>query len=159
MLDVYISLGTNLGDRIKNLQSAIAALPPKVRLVAKSPTYQTKPWGYTNQPDFLNQVIYTKTTLTPFELLVYLKEIENQIGRKPSFRYGPRVIDLDILFYEDQIIEQPNLIIPHPRLHERAFVLLPLADLAPDLKHPLLSITVSDLLAEVGRNGIEIYSD
>jgi 2-amino-4-hydroxy-6-hydroxymethyldihydropteridine diphosphokinase len=146
---VYLALGTNLGDRESNLEAALDALSSQIRLLAESPIYQTAPWGYEDQPDFLNQVIRAETTLSPRELLTFVKRVEEQVGREPSFRYGPRKIDVDILFYEDWIVEEDDLIIPHPRLHQRAFVLVPLADLAPELCHPKLKRTVSDLLEDV----------
>lgn len=155
---VYIALGTNLGDRLANLQTAIRLLPPHVKLVAQSSVYQTAPWGYEDQPDFLNQVIQAQTSLPPDELLSYLKEIEIQVGRKPSFRYGPRVVDLDILFYSDLVLAQPGLQIPHPRLHERAFVLVPLHDLAPKLKHPVLNVTVGELLSGVDASQVTPFA-
>ena len=127
---VYIALGSNLGDRRANLRNAIDSLPPEVLCLEESPIYETPPWGFTDQPKFLNQVIKTETNLSPGELILHLKGIETRLGRNPSFRNGPRLIDLDILFFDDQVIQQPDLTIPHPRLHERAFVLIPLADLA-----------------------------
>jgi 2-amino-4-hydroxy-6-hydroxymethyldihydropteridine diphosphokinase len=153
---VYLALGTNLGDRRANLRAAVKALPPEVRLLAESPIYETPPWGYAGQPAFLNQVIKAETELGPRALLAYLKRLETELGRMPTFRYGPRQIDLDILFYDDVILNEDGLTIPHPRLPERAFVLVPLADLAPDLQHPVLGKTVQQLLAEVDRSGIEL---
>ena len=155
---IYISLGTNLGDRPANLRAAVAALPPNVHVTAESLVYQTAPWGYTNQPDFLNQVVQAKTDLPPNELLAYIKGIETNVGRTPTFRYGPRVVDLDILFYDDLTLEHPDLIIPHPRLHERAFVLVPLADIAPGLRHPISGALISELLTSIDTSGVEIYS-
>ncbi|MBU0510313.1 MAG: 2-amino-4-hydroxy-6-hydroxymethyldihydropteridine diphosphokinase [Chloroflexi bacterium] len=155
---IYIALGTNLGDRPANLLAAVAALPPDVCVTAESPVYQTAPWGYTDQPDFLNQVVRGETVLPPNKLLAYLKEIETNVGRTPTFRYGPRVVDLDILFYDNLTLEQPDLTIPHPRLHERAFVLIPLADLAPSLRHPISKATISELLANVDTVEIERFS-
>jgi 2-amino-4-hydroxy-6-hydroxymethyldihydropteridine diphosphokinase len=159
MHTVYIALGSNIGDRLANLNSAIAALPPKVATLALSLVYETAPWGYTDQPAFLNQVIRAETRLLPPDLLIHLKSIETSLGRTPSFRYGPRLIDLDILFYDDLILESPNLIIPHPRLHERAFMLVPLADLAPTLCHPILGKTVRQMLNEVDARDINLYSE
>jgi 2-amino-4-hydroxy-6-hydroxymethyldihydropteridine diphosphokinase len=140
-----------------NLQAAIQALPPAVRLLACSPIYETEPWGFTDQPAFLNQAIKGTTDLSPADLLAHLKTLEAALGRTPSFHYGPRQIDIDILFYGDQILELPTLSLPHPRLHERAFVLVPLADIAPDLRHPKLNKTVQELLAEAGRTGVELF--
>lgn len=153
----YLALGTNLGDRPGNLQAAIAALFPEVMVLASSPVYETQPWGLTDQPNFLNMVVSGKTHLAPLALLKYLKDLETQLGRVPSFRYGPRKIDIDILFYDDIIYKTPELIIPHPNLHERAFVLAPLADLAPELVHPALGKTIRQLLAEVDVKGINRY--
>lgn len=154
---VYISLGTNLGDRLANLKAARAALAPAVQLMACSRVYQTPPWGYLEQPAFLNQVVKGETSLLPEDLLDFLKQLEVRLGRRPAPRYGPRVIDLDILFYADLIIDTPDLSIPHPHLAERAFVLVPLADLDPSLRHPLLGTTVRELLDSVEQAGIEPY--
>lgn len=156
---VFISLGSNLGDRRENLRAAVAALPPAVRVTAQSPVYQTAPWGYADQPDFLNQVVEGETELSPRELLVHLKSLESRLGREKTFRYGPRQIDLDILFYADFIVEESDLQIPHPRLHERAFVLVPLADLAPDWVHPRLGLEVQALLAGVDVRGVERFDE
>lgn len=157
MPDIYLSLGTNLGNRAANLAAAAAALTPAVHLMAVSPVYETAPWGYTDQPAFLNQALQAETTLPPLALLAYLKNIETALGRRPSFRYGPRQIDMDILFYDDLILETPTLRIPHPRLHERAFVLVPLADLAPNLPHPRLGKTIAELLENVDCSGVHPY--
>jgi 2-amino-4-hydroxy-6-hydroxymethyldihydropteridine diphosphokinase len=154
---VYIALGSNLGDRSGNLEAAVEALSPSVRVLLRSPIYETPPWGYTDQPDFLNQVIQAETELSPQDLLSDLKKIEEQLGRQPTIQYGPRKIDLDILFYDDLLLESPSLTIPHPQLAERAFVLLPLADLAPDLLHPVLGITIDELLSNVNQEGIHLY--
>jgi 2-amino-4-hydroxy-6-hydroxymethyldihydropteridine diphosphokinase len=154
---IYLSLGTNLGNRLENLKAAICALPPDVNPLVCSPVYQTPPWGFTDQPDFLNQVVRAETELSPGNLLKYLKQLEEELGRQATFRYGPRQIDLDILFYDDLAIDTPPLTIPHPRLAERAFVLVPLADLAPELRHPVLGMKVSELLDRVDRTSILPY--
>ena len=152
---IFLALGSNLEDRAANLQAARDALAPKIRVVRESPLYITPPWGYTDQPDFLNQVIEIETILHPIPLLHRLKEIEAEMGRETTFRNGPRLIDLDILFYGQEIVEGELLQIPHPRLQERAFVLIPLNDLAPDFIHPVLQESVSEMLAKVNTNGVK----
>ncbi|MHB0964895.1 MAG: 2-amino-4-hydroxy-6-hydroxymethyldihydropteridine diphosphokinase [Bellilinea sp.] len=154
MSRVYLALGTNLGDRMLNLAHALTLLPPAVKLLRCSRVYETPPWGYLDQPDFLNMTIEGETTLEPLMLLDWLKLLEEKIGRKKSERYGPRLIDLDILFFDDLQMQSERLEIPHPRLAERAFVLVPLADLVPDLVHPVAHATIRELLAKVDRSGI-----
>ena len=154
---VYLALGTNLGDRPANLQAAIDALPPAVLLLERSPVYETPPWGLTDQPAFLNMALKGETTLAPVELLHHLKRLERKLGRLPGIRWGPRQIDMDILFYDNLILDAPELVLPHPRLQERAFVLAPLADIAPDLIHPLLGQSVRELLAKVDQTGVKCY--
>jgi len=155
---IYIALGTNLGDRLANLRSAIESLAPDVHIIRESTIYETPPWGYTDQPAFLNMVIEAATSLKPRALLTYLKKREDDLGRIESFRYGPRQIDLDILFYDDIVLSEDDLDIPHPRFHERAFVLVPLADLAPELEHPILGQRVHSLLNDVDTSGITPFS-
>ncbi|HEX7541892.1 MAG TPA: 2-amino-4-hydroxy-6-hydroxymethyldihydropteridine diphosphokinase [Anaerolineales bacterium] len=154
---LYLALGTNLGDRFANLQAAIAALPPAVHVLEQSPVYETPPWGLTDQPAFLNMALKGETHLVPLALLVHLKHLETQLGRTPSIRYGPRLIDMDILFYDELILNTPELTIPHPHLHERAFVLVPLADLEPDLVHPVFDKPVRELLAALDTTGVKRY--
>ncbi|MFC2042896.1 2-amino-4-hydroxy-6-hydroxymethyldihydropteridine diphosphokinase [Chloroflexota bacterium] len=156
MHTVYIALGTNLGDRSANLDSALSSLPPSVKILSSSPVYETPPWGYLRQSSFLNQVVKCETHLTPEELLDYLKAIEKSLGRKPTFLFGPRTIDLDILFFDDLVLETPSLIIPHHRLEERAFVLVPLADLDSDMKHPVSGKSIRELLEIVDISGVEL---
>jgi 2-amino-4-hydroxy-6-hydroxymethyldihydropteridine diphosphokinase len=156
---VYLALGTNLGDRLTNLKAAIAALPPAVRPVAFSRIYETAPWGVTDQPDFLNQVVQAETELSPQDLLVFLKSLETSLGRQPGVRYGPRLIDLDILLYDDLVLTTPELTIPHVRLAERAFVLVPLADLIPEYRHPIVKKTVRELLATVDLSGVKEFGE
>jgi len=154
---VYLALGTNLGDRPANLSAAIAVLPPAVTVLAESPVYETPPWGVTDQPPFLNMAIAGQTVLSPDGLLKKLKALETSLGRVPSVRYGPRRIDLDILFYDNLVLDIPGLVIPHPGLSERAFVLVPLADLAADFVHPVLGKTIRQLLAGVDTMGVARY--
>jgi 2-amino-4-hydroxy-6-hydroxymethyldihydropteridine diphosphokinase len=154
---VYLALGTNLGDRAGNLRRALKGLPPGVTVLEGSPVYETPPWGVTDQPAFLNMVVRCRTSLPPLALLQRLKRLEKRLGRQPSVRYGPRLIDLDILFYADLVLDTPQLTIPHARLHERAFVLVPLCDLDPDFIHPRLGRTVRQLLAGVDTQGVVKY--
>ena len=154
---IYLALGSNLGDRFANLQAAVAALPPAVRVLERSPIYETPPWGFTDQPAFLNMAVKGETDLAPLELLSHLKDLEIQLGRLPAVRWGPRLIDIDILFHAELVLDTPGLVLPHPSLHLRPFVLVPLADLAPDLVHPLLGKTVRQMLAGVDPGGVKRY--
>ena len=156
---VFIALGSNLQDRLENLRTAISHLPPRILPVTCSSIYETAPWGYLDQPYFLNQVIQATTDLSPEELLVYLKGIEIRMGRQPGIKLGPRLIDLDILFYGDLVLNTLSLKVPHPFLHQRSFVLVPLAELAPEKLHPVLKISVKDLLAEVDIYDVEKVGD
>lgn len=154
---VYLALGTNLGDRSGNLKQAIAALTPQLDVKAKSQVYETPPWGFEEQSKFLNQVVKANTYLDPEPLLKHLKRLEVALGRQESFPNGPRLIDIDLLFYDDLVLNKPSLVIPHPRLHERGFVLLPLMDVAPNLVHPVQQKTVQELVALVNVEGIEKF--
>ena len=154
---VYLALGTNLGDRLANLRAAIKALSSEINVIAESKVYETPPWGYENQPTFLNMAVKCETNLEPESLLKRLKQLEVQLGREQSFRWGPRLIDIDILFYDDLILKSESLTIPHPRLHERAFVLVPLADIASDFVHPVLKKMIKELLASVDIVNIHPY--
>ena len=151
---VYLALGSNLGDRQENLRTAIASLSPQMEVKAKSHIYETPPWGYENQPKFYNQAIKAETYVPPEPLLKHLKRLEIALGRQASFPNGPRLIDLDLLFYDDLILSTSVLTLPHPRLHERGFVLLPLMDIAPGLVHPVLKKSIRELAASANLDGI-----
>lgn len=143
----YFGLGSNLGERDRNLQAALDALAAVVRLTAVSSVYDTAPLLVTDQPRFHNAACAGYTVLSPLDLLHRIKEVEQTLGRTESIRFGPRLIDIDLLFYDQRVIETPELTLPHPRLAERAFALAPLAEIAPDLLHPVLGVTVGALAA------------
>ena len=149
MARVFLGLGSNQGDRLANLSRAVQRVGETagIRVVQMATMYETRPMGGPPQEDFLNTVVEIETTLPPRELLSALKTVEVGLGRTPSReRWGPRVIDLDLLLYDDRVVQEPDLVIPHALMHERRFVLEPLAQLAPDLVHPVLRQTVSALL-------------
>jgi len=149
---VHIGIGSNLGNRQENCLEAIKRLEQYGLSVPKrSSMIETEPWGVTDQPYFINMAIEAETDLSPEELLLLLKNIEQSMGRVKSVHWGPRVIDLDILFYDDRIIDSADLQIPHPRLHERDFVLSPLREIAPEKIHPVLKQKVSVLKMQVQR--------
>jgi 2-amino-4-hydroxy-6-hydroxymethyldihydropteridine diphosphokinase len=150
MSTVHIGIGSNLGDREEHCLKAIRLFPEKGVLVRRrSSVYETEPWGVKDQARFLNMAIEGETALTPARLLEVLKMIEDEVGRVETYRWGPRVIDLDILLYDDLVMSTPELTIPHPRMHEREFVLRPLAEIAPDKTHPVLKKTVKELLSDL----------
>ena len=149
-IKVYLGLGSNLGERQHNLSRAVELLSPQVHVERISSLYETEPVGYLEQPRFLNAVLRATTPLSPLELLAQAKEVEKKLGRIHSFRNGPRPIDIDILFYGKKIINSPELTIPHPRLEERTFMLIPLAEIAPNLAHPVSGMTVREMLKRAG---------
>ncbi|MBN1219999.1 MAG: 2-amino-4-hydroxy-6-hydroxymethyldihydropteridine diphosphokinase [Anaerolineae bacterium] len=146
---VYLALGANLGHRKNNLKQALQKLAPNVEILATSRLYETAPAYVFDQPAFLNMAVKGQTSLSPTDLLAYLKQIETEMGREKAVRFGPRLIDLDIIFYNDLILNTPDLQIPHPRMAERGFVLHPLADIAADFVHPVLKQTVAELVANL----------
>ena len=144
---VYLSLGSNIGDRARNLQRALEQLAaPDLRIMRTSPIYETEPVEYTAQGWFLNLVAEAGTELFPMQLLSRIGRVERALGRVRTVPKGPRTIDIDILFYGRAIVRTTRLEIPHPRIAERRFVLAPLADLAPDLRHPVTGRTIREML-------------
>lgn len=145
---VYLGIGSNIEPRLNHCRVAIAHIMgnPDIKVLGRSTVYETDPFGIKDQPKFLNAAICVETRLSPQDLLEYLLKLENQMGRVRDDRWGPRIIDLDILFYGEQIIDDEGLTIPHPGIHERTFVLRPLKDIAPDFAHPKLKQTVSEML-------------
>lgn len=157
--DVYVGFGANLGDRLATLRAARERLQSVMEVVVCSRLYETPPWGVLDQPPFLNAVCHGRTRLDPVGLLAALKTIERELGRVASRRWGPRAIDLDILFFDDLVLQTETLTIPHRLLHERAFVLAPLTDLAPDLRHPVYGDTIRALAAHVPLNDVNPIAD
>ena len=151
MYAAYIGFGSNIGDRLKHIQNAIHALSKTegITLQEISSIYKTAPVGYEAQGEFLNGVAAIQTTLSPLSLLQTLKDIETAVGRQHRIRWGPREIDLDILIYGDLCLQTEKLIVPHPEMHLRRFVLVPLAEIAPNLVHPVFQETVQTLLARL----------
>ena len=154
---VYLALGSNIENRQDHLVTAIARLREVIDLHSISSIYETEPVGYLEQPNFLNMVCSGETYLSPQALLHYVKALESSSGRQPTFRNGPRTIDIDILLYGQLQIEQEDLVIPHPRMAARAFVLVPLAEIAPDILEPGSGKTIQELLAKVSKQGVQKF--
>lgn len=156
---IYLGLGSNLGERTNNLIAALKALAPYVIVEAVSSLYETDPVGPQDQQDFHNAVCRANTSLAPPELLAAVKQIERDVGRVQARHWGPRMIDIDILLYGDKIVTEPDLRIPHQELVNRAFVLVPLAELAADVRHPSQGKTVAELLASVDPSGVRLLAE
>jgi len=154
---VYLALGSNLGNRSANLKAAVMNLTPQMTVKKKSSVYETPPWGFKEQSAFLNQVVKVETYLEPEPLLRHLKRLEVALGRVPNFQNGPRLIDIDILFFDDAVINSPSLMIPHPRLHERAFALVPLVEIEPEFVHPSLHRPIISLLDGMEKSEIKLF--
>ena len=155
----YISVGSNLGDPLDNCRRGIETLAahPAIRLLAASPFYRTAPQDFLDQDWFVNAAVKVETTLTPHELLAATRLVQDQLGRKqPSVRFGPRVLDLDIVLYQDVVMQTPELTIPHPRMHKRRFVLQPVYDIDPSVVHPVLHIEVATLLNQPAMEGQDL---
>lgn len=149
MVKIALALGSNSGDRMAALRAAVTALAAYVDVAATSNVYETAPQYIDNQPLFLNAALVGTTKLAPLALMWNIKQIENELGRLPTYRYGPRAIDIDIIFYGDEVITTPELTVPHAHVAEREFVLRPLADIAPDWVDPRTGKTVAELLRDL----------
>ncbi len=160
MAVIFLSLGTNLGDRDSNLKEAISIIKKRVgSIISLSAFYQTAPWGFESTNEFLNAVVKVNTQLSAIELLLETQSIEIELGRlkKTNGSYSDRIIDIDILYYDQVCINTPNLVIPHPLLHLREFVLAPLLEIAPDWQHPILHKTTTELLAELKNTSNQVH--
>ncbi|HCN83368.1 MAG TPA: 2-amino-4-hydroxy-6-hydroxymethyldihydropteridine diphosphokinase [Sphingobacteriaceae bacterium] len=153
MHDIYLLLGSNLGDRKAYLSAARTHIEQQLgKIESMSSLYETASWGKTNEPEYINQVIHLRSDMTAEEVLKIIISIEKQLGRERTEKWGSRIIDIDILFYDDQIINEPDLVIPHPQLHLRRFTLAPLNELIPNFNHPLLEKSINDLYCSLKDN-------
>lgn len=158
MNKIYLLIGTNIGNLKENLENALDQLNKNnIKIIKKSKIYKTKPWGKTDQPDFLNIAVEVETSFTPEVILKKIKGIEKKMKRKTFEKWGPRIIDIDILFYGSSQINKPDLIIPHPQFFNRPFAIVPLADIAPDFVPPFSQKKVKELISGEMNEGIEVY--
>jgi 2-amino-4-hydroxy-6-hydroxymethyldihydropteridine diphosphokinase len=149
MIKTYLLLGSNMGNREAFLSKALIEIDAKIgKIIKKSKTYQTEPWGEKEQEDFLNIAVEIETKLKPKKILEKIHEIEKLLDREETYKWGPREIDIDILFYGEEMISEVDLTIPHPFIHERKFTLIPLSEIAPELYHPIMGANILDLLME-----------
>jgi len=153
----FIAIGSNLGDRTGNVREAVRLVADGVKasLVAMSSLYETEPWGVKEQGPFVNAAMIVETPLAPSELLAHLKSVEASMGRTRTVRWGPRTIDLDIIFIEEMVIEAEGLRVPHPGADERAFVMVPLAEIAPDFVHPVTGATLAGIAGGLDKSGVK----
>jgi len=150
MTHIYLGLGSNLGDRAGNLRAALSKLSPAITVDAVSAVYETKPKYLEAQPKFLNIACRGRTEMSARAVLTLIKKVEKELGRVETGRFGPRIIDIDFLLYGQERINEPDFVVPHPGIAERAFVLFPLCDIAPDFVHPVLKSTIQDLRDKLG---------
>jgi 2-amino-4-hydroxy-6-hydroxymethyldihydropteridine diphosphokinase len=149
MIKTYLLLGSNMGNREAFLSKALTEIDTKIgKIIKKSKTYQTEPWGEKEQEDFLNIAVEIETKLKPKKILEKIQEIEKLLDREETYKWGPREIDIDILFYGEEMISEVDLTIPHPFIHERKFTLIPLSEISPELYHPIMGANILDLLME-----------
>lgn len=158
MGNVFLGLGTNLGQRRRNLEQALVGLAHFCQVTAVSSLYESLAWGVTDQPTFLNACAAAVSEHSPLNLLARIKQLEMAMGRRTSYRWGPRLIDIDILFYDDLVMEDKRLTIPHPLMAERSFVIVPLAEIAPDLRHLLTGKTMSEMATAVDRSNLNLIA-
>lgn len=146
---IFLHTGSNLGNRLKNLDLACQKIKIEIgKIIQKSSLYETEAWGVENQPDYFNQALKVETILSPLVVLDKIGKIEQDLGRNRTIKWSSRIIDIDLLFYEDLLIQSPNLTVPHPRIGERNFVLIPMSELAPNLIHPVFGKDILTLMAE-----------
>ncbi len=155
MTQAAIALGSNIGDRLGTMRQAVMLLEERsLRISASSDVFETPPWGMENQPRFLNACVLAETDILPRALLELLLNIESDLGRIRRYKWGPREIDLDLLFYDDQVFNESGLVLPHPQMHRRAFVLVPLLQIAPDWRHPVLGKSIRELAGSMDASSI-----